>query len=273
MTWSEYIKARYRVPSLVESQGALETWFDTPFAARMLMAERDCCEHHLSGLAGYRLGHLSVSPAHDLIASFSLRHCFKLTTAPGGSPGAAQGEQAARKTAGIVNFETLPLPSEAIDVMVLHHTLDFSPKPREVLKEAARVVTAGGHLVIVGFNPMTVFGLAKWPAALLRESPVWAHHSLRLPRVVDWLTLLGFEVTHRSCGFREEGSEPDMMARVRQVSDLHNRAFYVVAATKRVVPLTPATHASWLPVRLPVLSGSRKVSSLPCSEEKQEEEL
>ncbi|MEH6638531.1 MAG: methyltransferase domain-containing protein [Porticoccaceae bacterium] len=265
MSWVETIKNRYRVAELVETQDALEEWFATPFAARMLAAQRRCCETNLSSLSGYRLGHLGVSRGHDLTTCFDLRHRFKLAVKQSGEQSNEQndGQNASSQIAGIADFETLPLPSDAIDVMVLHHVLDFSSRPHEVLNEVARVVTAGGHLVIVGFNPLTVFGLARWPGVLVSANPIWRYHSLRLSRVIDWLTLLGFEVTYSYRGFSEPDSAPDLMTRARGLTEVHRRAFYVLAATKRVAPLSPLTQPNWLPVRLPALAGNGHASSLP----------
>lgn len=289
LSWTDHVKARYRVADLTETQEALGVWFKTPFGTRLMAAQRACCERNLSGLSGYRLGHLGVSSEHDLMSCFRLRHRFKLavdmnTGFRSGSLSHGPDENnACSSIAGITDFETLPLPSDAIDVMVLHHVLDFSSKPHEVLNEAARVVTAGGHLVIVGFNPVTAFGLAKWPGVLMSAHPIWRYHSLRLSRVVDWLTLLGFEVTQRHRGFSDSGGEPgsesnsdepgkklDLMARAQSLSEVHRRAFYVLVANKRVTPLTPVTQAGWLPVRLPALAGKGHSSALPSVTDPQE---
>lgn len=254
MKWFDGVADRYRVAELRQSQDAIETWFSSPFANGILEAQRRCCETHLSSLSGYRLAHLGVSPGHDLVDCFALRHCFKLT--------AKEAEHhASPEVAGIVDFEALPLPSEAIDIVVLHHVLDFSPRPHEVLNEAARAVTAGGHLVIVAFNPLTLFGLAKWPGVLLNTNPIWRYHSLRLSRLADWLTLLGFELVQHHRGYSEPVALRDFAGRARGLVDVQGKAFYMLVARKRVAPLTPASSSSWLPVRMPVLAGNGQGSS------------
>ncbi len=262
MTWLDYIKTRYQVAELADTQSALESWFDTPLGERILAAERRCCEQTLSGLSGYRLGHLGASPGHDLISCFAMRHRFKLVA---GVPG--DGSESVDKVlpsnkgnvapAGFARFDALPLPTETIDAIILHHALDFSPSPHEVLNEAARVVTAGGHLVIIGFNPFSSFGLAKWPGVLLGSNPAWRHHSLRISRIVDWLTLLGFEVTHRQGYFCRPEGNGGRLRQVRAMLNGQSGAFYVLAATKRVTPVMPVVHHGWLPGRLPALVGSR----------------
>lgn len=250
LKYLERFGEQYRVAELQDSQDAIEEWFNTPFASRILEAQQACCKNNLSDLAGYRLAHLGVSPSHDLLDCFSLRHGFKLASSRSKYPSCSG-------IAGIASFEELPLPSEVVDVLVLHHVLDFSPNPHKVLNEAARTVINGGSLVVVGFNPATLFGLAKWPGVLLNRSPVWRYHSLRMSRVSDWLTLLGFELSHAYRGFRDPCIPESHVERLSKMLNVQHNAFYVLAARKRAQPLTPVGTLNWLPARLSgALAGS-----------------
>ncbi len=85
-----------------------------------------------------------------------------------------------------------PLSEHAADVVVLQHGLDFSLSPHGLLREAAASVRPGGHLLgghllIVGINPWSSWGLRH----------VFARDALRQARcispsrVADWLNLLG----------------------------------------------------------------------------------
>ena len=60
-----------------------------------------------------------------------------------------------------------------------------------------RVLIAEGQIVICGFNPLSLWGLRK--QARRRESFPWRGRYLALPRLKDWLSLLGFEI--ESCQF------------------------------------------------------------------------
>ena len=55
--------------------------------------------------------------------------------------------------------EAIPLTSESVDVVLLHHALDYSSFQHQLLREVSRVLIAGGHIVIVGFNPVSSWGL------------------------------------------------------------------------------------------------------------------
>ncbi len=86
----------------------------------------------------------------------------------------------------------LALQSDSVDVMLLPHTLEFAPEPHEVLREAARVLTGEGELVVLGFEPLGAWSLRNaftrggCPPGILRTIPATG--------LADWLKLVGFEV-------------------------------------------------------------------------------
>src|SRR5436190_18333209 len=88
--------------------------------------------------------------------------------------------------------DELPLDERSVDVALLPHTLDFSADPHPVLREVSRVLRPEGHAVILGFNPMSLWGMRRLLAARPRTAPRSAHF-FRLTRVKAWLALLDFE--------------------------------------------------------------------------------
>jgi len=85
----------------------------------------------------------------------------------------------------------LPFPAASIDLLALPHTLDFHADPRQVLREAERVLVPEGRLLITGFNPWSLWGMAR--AYRRRRGMPWCGQFLSLTRVKDWLALLGLE--------------------------------------------------------------------------------
>lgn len=86
----------------------------------------------------------------------------------------------------------LPLQSDSVDVMLLPHTLEFAPDPHEVLREAARVLTGEGELLVLGFEPLGSWALRN--IFTRGGSPPGISRTIAATRLADWLKLVGFEV-------------------------------------------------------------------------------
>ncbi|MDY7220397.1 methyltransferase domain-containing protein [Denitrificimonas sp. JX-1] len=86
-----------------------------------------------------------------------------------------------------------PVAADAVDVVVLQHSLDFARSPHDVLREAAHCVRPGGHLIIVGSHTWSLFGVYRFLSC-----NVWKDaHYLAPARITDWLSVLGFSVEKR----------------------------------------------------------------------------
>ncbi|NTV09323.1 MAG: class I SAM-dependent methyltransferase, partial [Zoogloea sp.] len=90
------------------------------------------------------------------------------------------------------DFEALPFASASLDLVVLPHVLEFASHPHQVLREVERVLVPEGHVVIAGFNPLSLWGVRRRLAGPYGEFP-WRGQYLSLRRLKDWLALLGFE--------------------------------------------------------------------------------
>lgn len=175
--------SRIAVPSLGSSVDELSTWFTSPLGRAILSAQKKILARELHNLFGYHLMQLSVVPEARLFSASRISHCFSLAPKEGSS---------SKKISGVSEYESLPLPDECIDVCVLHHALDFSEHPQQVLKEAARVTIPNGYIVLLGFNPWSLRGFTKLPMQFFSRKAIWHHHNLRLGRIKDWLSFLDF---------------------------------------------------------------------------------
>jgi len=88
--------------------------------------------------------------------------------------------------------EELALQSDSVDVMLLPHTLEFAREPHEVLREAVRVLTGEGELIVLGFEPLGAWSLRG--AFTHGGFPPGIRRWIGAPRLSDWLKLIGFEV-------------------------------------------------------------------------------
>ncbi len=93
-------------------------------------------------------------------------------------------------------IDALPFKSSSLDAILLHHALENVSDPRVALREATRVLAPGGHLVICGFNPISLVGIRRLYARYRSDS--LSNNRLVNPlRLFDWLTLLGLEIQGR----------------------------------------------------------------------------
>jgi SAM-dependent methyltransferase len=88
--------------------------------------------------------------------------------------------------------EFLPVDCHSLDLVAMPHALEFSPNPHQLLREVERVLRPEGRLLLAGFNPLSLWGLKR----VLGPKAVYPWHGrfLRLARIKDWLSLLGFEL-------------------------------------------------------------------------------
>jgi SAM-dependent methyltransferase len=152
--------------------------------------------------------------------------------------------------------DSLPIRSDSIDLVLLPHTLEFERVPHQILREVDRVLIAEGHVVILGFNPWSLWGLmsflSRWRK---RTAPPWSARFIGLTRIKDWLALLGFEVVVvRPFFFRPPLAHEGLMRRVQWLEKLGARLWpglgsvYLLVAKKRVTTLTPI-RSRWRPRR------------------------
>jgi Methyltransferase domain len=98
--------------------------------------------------------------------------------------------------------DALPFPNHSIDLVVLPHTLELARDPHVTLAEVERVLVPEGRVIIVGFNPSSLWGLRQRIGRGGQRIGIGGS-GLYLPRageflgyrrVRDWLRLLSFEV-------------------------------------------------------------------------------
>jgi SAM-dependent methyltransferase len=148
----------------------------------------------------------------------------------------------------LCDFDALPFPNQSLDLVVLPHTLELARDPHDTLREVERVLRAEGRVVIVGFNPTSLWGLRQ-SAGRLRQrlgggGPLYlpsAGEFIGHGRVRDWLRLLGFEVERGRFGLWRPPFRSDRgLARLGWLESAGARAWpvlgavYMVEAVKRV---------------------------------------
>jgi SAM-dependent methyltransferase len=167
------------------ADSALQNWFESPLGARVLREEAALATSALDTVFGFELLQVGAwGPARHLLAGARTQHTTLL--APELAPGVTL----------CAPLDTLPFRSDSIDAILLPHTLELVEDPYAVLREAERVLTGEGCLMICGFNPFSGWG-ARRVFGRYFGRPAFPPHTERMlseRRLRDWVALLGFDV-------------------------------------------------------------------------------
>ncbi len=135
---------------------------------------------------------------------------------------------------------SLPLASQSMDLLLLPHVLEFSAHPHQILREVERVLMPEGQVIISGFNPYSLWGLPRFLPSRRRNYP-WHGDFISLPRIKDWLALLGFDVVAgRMCCYEPPLRSEQWLRRFHFMEDAGDRwwalagGVYFLQAKKRV---------------------------------------
>ena len=163
-------------------------------------------------------------------------HLLPGDSAPGG-PGPAGPNLAV-----VHDFAELPFASQSLDLVVLPHVLEFAEEPHQVLREVERVLIPEGQVIVCGFNPASLWGARQVTGRLTGSHflPLDGEF-IGLPRIKDWLKLLGFEVNrgHFGC-YAPPFTTEKWLHRFAFMEKAGNRwwpyfgAVYILQAVKRV---------------------------------------
>jgi SAM-dependent methyltransferase len=212
-------------------------WLSASPGRELVTRESRCVEDLIADLFGYYLLQVGwTREFRDIVAASRIRHHLALEASfPGmGAGGTLIGEDRA-----------FPVATDSIDAVFLPHTLDFTADPHQVLRETERVLIPEGRVIVLGFNPWSSWGLWRMFRRHRGHVP-WCGKFLSPWRVVDWLTLLGFDVeVQRPLVFLPPLRRTAMLRRLELLEPLGERwlgllsGAYAIRAVKRVSVLTP----------------------------------
>jgi SAM-dependent methyltransferase len=215
-------------------RNCLRSWYGSSLGRLLEQAERELLDDILPGLFGYHVLQVGASCATTLLDASPIHHRLLIDDDPE-APCCGIAARAAE----------LPVAGDSVDVVVLHHVLEFADDPHQALREVERILIPEGTVVIVGFNPYSSWGLRGWIRRRRGDAP-WCGHFLSAPRVRDWLALLGFDVSHSHARvYRPPLQRPALMRRLAFLEQWGHRwwqplgGIYVLVARKRVIPVTP----------------------------------
>jgi SAM-dependent methyltransferase len=265
----------------------LTDWLQTPAGRYVLQWEQAHLDAAVADLFGFHALQLGL-PELDALRANRMPHRWVATehaqmlappAAIAGPDAEALRDEAAPPTPAAValccDFDALPFDSSSLDLIVLPHALELARDPHLALREVERVLMPEGRVVIVGFNPASLWGLrqhlGRWRKRLVPNSSVGlflpsAGDFLRYRRLRDWLRLLSFEVEDGRFGcYRLPVASMKWLSRCAWMERVGDRwwpvfgAVYFVVAVKRVrgmrlVGMVRAQHAAPKAAPAPVVA-------------------
>jgi SAM-dependent methyltransferase len=241
---------------------ALTAWYKSPLGQHLLSREQALVDEMLGRRFGYHLLQLGCADL-QLHHQSPMGHKFAFTP----FLRASSGHQAVAET------DAIPLMTASVDCVLLHHALDYAADQHQLLREVTRVLIAGGHVVIVGFNPFSTWGVRSKLWLRNTHSP-WHARMLHSLRVCDWLKLLDFQVDEiRYAEYALPINTPavirysNWMEKPAAKLNWPTGAVYVIAARKQVLPLTPVQsrrrRRAVPTLALPLTEGTSRKQDLP----------
>lgn len=255
----------------------LASWFDSSSGRRLLNEQAplisECARRFHGDTLLWAGCHTDLT---DTVRGCMVRNRFRLETCAIHADGANAGE-ADGASAGVeaesgrfrANLDELPLRNNSLDAMVLHHVLEAAQDPRGAMREVARTLAPGGRLLIVSFNPWSLWGLRGTYARFFEDS----FSGLRFVspgRLQDWLAVLGFELQQSvrylayELPFATGNKDTGIWRKVRGLCAEHRIPFggvYVISAVKQASAMRPDWSRSSVTGRKLVPAAYPKVST------------
>jgi SAM-dependent methyltransferase len=161
----------------------LQVWFETSLGAYLLASEQAYFDQEVADVFGFNALQLGLSRHDFLRANRMPFHCRLGPLGPDD-----QGGPKVRS-----DFHALPISTNSADLVLLPHVLEFSDSPHQVLREIVRILRPEGHVIVSGFNPWSLWG-GRQLFDRRREQIPWCGQFINLPRLKDWMALLGIEI-------------------------------------------------------------------------------
>ncbi len=157
-------------------------WLSQPLGHHVLEAEKHYLLKSLATYYGKHVVLIGVPHQDTLLKTSVMSHQVLLTPLMGKTESIKIIES---------DFYELPIASGSVDLVFLPHSLEYIDNPRQLLTEACRIVKPEGHIIILGFNPFSLWGLKK--TFTQSKTTPWNGNFIPLNTIKKWLALADFE--------------------------------------------------------------------------------
>lgn len=181
-------------PSAEKCIIALGPWLETPAGSYVRAWQQARLEMLTADIFGFNAIQIGMPQVNALEANRMPNRWLTDTHLP--------ADDAPAPIVVVHDFAELPFASQTLDLVVLPHVLEFAIEPHQVLREVERVLRPEGQVIVVGFNPASLWGLRQIAGRLTGAHFLPSDSEfISLPRLKDWLKLLNMEVNrgHYGC--------------------------------------------------------------------------
>ena len=174
----------------------LTRWLEAPAGRYLLEWEQRHLDAVVADLFGFHALQLGL-PELEALRANRMPHRWVATET---ATNPALGEDVALPRVAVAlhcDFDALPFDSASLDLVVLPHALELARDPHLALREVERVLMPEGRVVIVGFNPASLWGVRQRLGRLRRRLWRRRDQGLFLPSEGEFL---GSDACATGCG-------------------------------------------------------------------------
>lgn len=215
--------------------GALDKWFLTEHGKALCRAEAVVLAQILPQYFGYHLLQIGGPVLNDIIKDTPIRHHTYC------SDRILSGFNGDYVQSDLIELALLP---ESVDVVIMPHSLEFHQNPETLLAQAYLSLMPEGHLIVIGFNPLSLWGVGKLLGD--HQQMPWQSYFYRCSKLTKILQQLGCDIVQQtSVLYRPPVNDSKLFQRllfmeaVGQLLWPSCGAAYIIVARKRVATLTP----------------------------------
>lgn len=162
----------------------LDDWYQSPLGSALAEIEEEQLGQILPSLFGYSLLQIGVPTQHQWLSKSPVAHKIFMGSA----------DYSPQEASIIADEHSLPFPEASLDLIFMPHTLEFSECPQEVIQQCAQVLLPEGHLLILAFNPFSLWGLKK--LFFKHKSFPWKGKFFSFTCLKKWLEMESFQICH-----------------------------------------------------------------------------
>lgn len=216
---------------LTDYHHQLQAFYQTPLGRLVWKAVSQEVQSYTAEFLGHQLLTLGTLDLRDCLGVCPIMTRFSV----------AKAASSASNVSVYAELDSLPFVDECMDVIIVPHVFECLEAPERVIHELNRVLMPQGHLLMIGFNPASLWGLLQPCQALLP----FRMQTLRVGAVRHLLAATQCVVDTMTTCYFGPPAKHSTPGRAKVWETLGRLgwpswgAVYVIQAHKQVCPMTP----------------------------------